>query len=145
MLGLRRLLKEALGGAGTPDLLASRAVPAEGSLEATLLADLCDDLNTPKALATLWTALRNPALDAKAKVALGAFAEGILSVGLFDFARLEPSAREVPEAVRNLAEQRWAARQAKDFAASDRLRDELLRQGYVVKDRKDGYHLTPAE
>ncbi len=33
---------------------------------------------------------------------------------------------------------RWAAREAKDFAASDRLRDVLLKSGIAVKDTKGG-------
>ena len=42
-----------------------------------------------------------------------------------------------------LAERRAAARADKDFAASDRLRDELLEAGWVVRDGPDGYALTP--
>jgi len=61
---------------------------------------------------------------------------------LFDFTRLEQT-QKVPEAVRQLAEERWQARQNKDFAASDRLRDALADQGWAVKDKKDGYDLSP--
>ena len=39
-------------------------------------------------------------------------------------------------------EERWAARQAKNFAESDRLRDELQRTGFTMRDRKDGYDLV---
>ncbi len=38
----------------------------------------------------------------------------------------------------DLMNQREVARRAKDFAQSDALRDALLREGYVVKDTKDG-------
>lgn len=48
--------------------------------------------------------------------------------------------RQAPE-LRALAEQRWAARQAKDYAESDRLRDELAAQGFTVQDGKEGYQL----
>ena len=38
----------------------------------------------------------------------------------------------------NLIEARNAARKAKDFAESDRIRDELAQMGVVLKDSKDG-------
>jgi cysteinyl-tRNA synthetase len=48
-----------------------------------------------------------------------------------------------PAAVVALAAQRWAAKQAKDFAAADRLRQELTALGWAMLDRKDGYDLKP--
>ena len=51
----------------------------------------------------------------------------------------EPS----PE-VRELAERRAQARAAKDFAESDRLRDELADAGWLVRDGPDGSTLAPA-
>ena len=48
-----------------------------------------------------------------------------------------------PEQVRALAERRAQARAAKDFAASDRLRDEIAEAGWVVRDGPDGYALAP--
>ena len=55
----------------------------------------------------------------------------------------EQPAAEVPPEVLTLGEQRWAAKQAKDWAAADRLRDELAALGWVSKDSKTGYTLTP--
>ncbi len=49
----------------------------------------------------------------------------------------EPSAE-----VLNLLEQRKDARAKKDFAESDRLRDEIAKLGWVVKDTKEGQQLT---
>ncbi len=48
----------------------------------------------------------------------------------------------VPDEVTALAEERWAARLAKDWAKSDALRAKLAELGYTVKDNKDGYALT---
>jgi cysteinyl-tRNA synthetase len=50
---------------------------------------------------------------------------------------------DLPAPVRLLAEQRWAAKQAKDFAAADALRRELAAQGWTMLDGKDGYRLEP--
>ena len=40
--------------------------------------------------------------------------------------------------VQDLIEARLAARAAKDWAVSDRIRDELLEMGVALKDNKDG-------
>ncbi|MDX6199795.1 MAG: hypothetical protein QOJ79_2946, partial [Actinomycetota bacterium] len=47
-----------------------------------------------------------------------------------------------PDDVVALAEQRAAARAAKDFAESDRLRDEIGRLGWLVRDGSDGWSLV---
>ena len=52
---------------------------------------------------------------------------------------------EVPPEVVQLAEERKAARLAKNFAESDRLRDEIAKLGYVVEDQpKQEYRLKKA-
>jgi hypothetical protein len=48
-----------------------------------------------------------------------------------------------PDEVVRLAEQRAAARAAKDFAASDRLRDDIAARGWVVRDTAEGWSLAP--
>lgn len=47
-----------------------------------------------------------------------------------------------PEHVIALAEQRLAARASKNWAESDRIRDQLSAQGWAVQDGKDGYRLV---
>jgi cysteinyl-tRNA synthetase len=49
-----------------------------------------------------------------------------------------------PENVVALAETRVRAREAKDWAASDRLRDEIAAAGWAVRDVAGGYELVPA-
>ena len=49
----------------------------------------------------------------------------------------------IPDAVTALAEKRWAAKQAKDFAGADALRKELTAAGWSMLDGKDGYKLEP--
>ena len=55
----------------------------------------------------------------------------------------DPTPDTPPEQVTAMAEQRAAARAAKDFAASDRLRDEIADAGWVVRDGPDGSSLAP--
>jgi cysteinyl-tRNA synthetase len=49
----------------------------------------------------------------------------------------------LPAPVRLLAEQRWAAKRAKDFAAADLLRRDLAALGWTMLDGKEGYRLEP--
>jgi cysteinyl-tRNA synthetase len=106
---------------------------------------LDDDLNISGALGVLFDILResNRLLDqnaltpADARALLGWW-ERINSV--LQFQRDESA---VPAAVLALLEQRAAARAAKDFAASDRLRAEIDAAGWVVKDTKEGQKLSP--
>jgi hypothetical protein len=51
---------------------------------------------------------------------------------------------EPPAAIRELAARRARARQARDFAAADALRDEIAASGWAVTDGPDGFSLTPA-
>jgi cysteinyl-tRNA synthetase len=48
----------------------------------------------------------------------------------------------IPADVQAVAEERWAARQNRDWAKSDELRAKLTEMGYAVKDSKTGYELT---
>ena len=48
----------------------------------------------------------------------------------------------IPAEVQKIAEERWAARLARDWAKSDELRAKLAKLGYAVKDNKTGYELS---
>ena len=53
-------------------------------------------------------------------------------------------AESAPEQVQILAQQRWDAKQAKDWSTADQLREEILALGWTVKDGKDGFVLAKA-
>ncbi len=112
---------------------------------------LCRDMNTPDALGKVFSAIRE--LDVaslsrgEAVSAWESFRAVIETLGLvLPLGEGEgggEQAAEVPEEICRLAEERWEARQSKDWAASDSLRDRLADQGWVVQDGKEGYTLTP--
>ena len=54
---------------------------------------------------------------------------------------VEEKVIDAPTEIVALAEERWEAKQAKDWGKADELRDELLEHGWVVKDSKDGFEL----
>ena len=112
--------------------------PFQGAWES-----LNDDLNTPGALGGIFTGLRDASkLTGKEAAAALAGLNRILRALGITLPEISSAATDIPTEIRELAETRWAARSAKDWATSDKLRDELSAQGWVVKDGKDGYKLS---
>jgi cysteinyl-tRNA synthetase len=112
-------------------------------------AALADDLDTPAALAVLHglaSELNAAVADGDAAPAAVASAADDLCDALWVLGlhTLDPGAlaAEMPAGVVALAEERGRARAARDFARSDELRDEIARQGYVVRDTPQGYELV---
>jgi cysteinyl-tRNA synthetase len=135
-------LYQALRGSGAVRPEGRDAVPDE------VMAALCDDLNTPQALAhihELATRLNkapSPAAKAEAKGALLAAAD------LLGLLQQEPEAwfRWVPaggtalsdQGVEDLIAERLAARKDRNWAAADRIRDQLTAAGVVLEDGAKG-------
>jgi len=114
---------------------------------------LSDNLNTPEALGKLFKAVkeiegrlhRNEWKQEDARQARNQFHRLLNTLGL----RLEqPAAPEgdpgAPHDVKALAEERWQAKQARDWAKADTLRKQLTEMGWVIRDAKDSYEITKA-
>lgn len=105
------------------------------------------DLNTPAALATLFAVtkiintLESAAAPSYSDADLGALKTFIdlarATFGCFD----SMGDVHVPIDVQQLLDARTAARTAKDFAESDRLRGEIEKRGFTVKDTAKGQEL----
>jgi cysteinyl-tRNA synthetase len=98
-------------------------------------AALADDFNTPRALEALaeW---RREAADGDG----GADLREML--GVLGLANLLDAAAAAPAEVVALAQARQRARDARDFAESDRLRDEIAAAGWTVRDVAGGFELV---
>ena len=106
----------------------SAALKPDGEVIEALL----DDLNTYKALDRLYhlgEAARTSAAAAQS------FVDSLDLLGLQGFVPETP--KVVESMVLNLVDARLAARAAKDWKESDRIRDELVRLGIQIKDKKD--------
>ena len=112
-------------------------------------AAIADDLNMSEALAALFGLIRsgNTAFDAQSLDAAGAAAvlallkrlDSVLGVVFFGRAK---ALEGYPEDVQKLLDERAAARKAKNFAESDRIRDALKEMGWDVKDTPKGQKAT---
>jgi cysteinyl-tRNA synthetase len=115
---------------------------APGILCADVIGALADDLNTPKAIASLHE-LRTEAAKGNTRAcgSLKASAQfiGLLQQTAVQWGSFRPASVAIDEnKVTALIAARNAARRAKNFQESDRLRDELAKMGVVVKDTKEG-------
>ena len=87
-----------------------------------------DDLNMPLAMSVVWEVIKNPNKSKK-------IADLLLK---FD---KEEDKEKIPEEIINLAEKREVARNEKNWSESDRIRDEILSKGYIIKDTKNNYEI----
>lgn len=138
---LQDVAKHGAEGDATPEQAA-----AFEKAGAAFLAALQDDLNVSAGLGVLFDFLResNRELDAGAFTA--AAARGALeALGKMDevLAVMEPDASElkVPEEIQKMADERQAARAAKDWAKADLLRKAIDEAGWIVKDTPKGPQL----
>lgn len=111
---------------------------------------LNDDLNSPVAIAVLFDWVRQINLLAERKETINApdlhELKSFFRTVVFDILGLvdehtsgSKHAELTAKLVELLLNMRLEAKQRKDFATSDRIRDELAKLGVIVRDRKDGF------
>ncbi|WP_320051572.1 cysteine--tRNA ligase [uncultured Acetobacteroides sp.] len=146
--GLQRLI--------TATSTLAKLKPADAStvnvdeLENGVFAALNDDLNSPIAISVLfdWVRNINSIYDGKEKISTEDLERlrAIFSAVVFDILGLRDDSiagdnkgKLTAELINMLLNMRLEAKQNKDFATSDKIRDELNKLGVIVKDRKDGF------
>ncbi|MGM0460868.1 MAG: cysteine--tRNA ligase [Fibrobacterota bacterium] len=108
-----------------------------------------DDLNMPRALAWLWTLLRNSTVSPEVKGAAVQKSEEVFALDLLK--KEEKSVRKNDvvfpagvfsesemEELSSLVQERKAARKQRNFETADAIRDTLKNRGIVLSDRPDG-------
>ncbi len=132
--------RQADGGQG------GRAMAAAGEARQAFEAALDDDLNTPRALAVLFDVVNTghrilEAGGADGRAAARGVFEALLAcggvLGLFRHGVTEEPL-ETRERIQALITQRDQARQAKDFARADEIRERLRQEGFLLTDTASG-------
>lgn len=95
---------------------------------------LSDDLNTSKALACFWSLLKSKDYSNQEKANFVQFVDSFFKLNLLE-------KEEAPLYIKEIAFRRLLARQQNNWEESDKLRCELLKLGWKVKDRKGDYEL----
>lgn len=98
-----------------------------------------DDLNMPLAMGIVWEVARNDKKTNKFAKLLLEF-DKVLGLDLANSKEYleKEEKQEIPEEIQKLLEERKTARENKNWAESDRIRDLIKEKGYTVKDTKEG-------
>jgi cysteinyl-tRNA synthetase len=128
--GLRRLRRAAAEGVATQEPAADMSSEPMAHFRARFTT----------ALSVAHDVARAPDLSAGQRRALLLDFDAVLGLGLGEAP--QPDARALPEGAAELLDQRAAARAARDFAASDALRDRLATMGVDVSDTPEGQRTT---
>jgi cysteinyl-tRNA synthetase len=133
------LSARAARGADAPGEVNTDVAELATSTRTRFAAAMNNDLAVPEALAALFDFIRegNRHLDAECSAASAVALRETLQ-SLDQTLALLPAAVTLPAGAEELLAARVAARAARDFAASDRLRDELAALGVLVEDSRDG-------
>ncbi len=96
---------------------------------------VCEDLNVPKALGTLWNLVKDEKVEGKQKLAVLFDMDRVLGLKL---AESGSAGSRIDDQSLALIKEREEARKAKNFARADEIRDELANRGIRIKDTPEG-------
>ena len=115
----------------------SAAMPAD--IVATMVQSLNDDLDTPRVIMMLRELEKSAEISDGAKFETFAYIDRVLGLDLARTVGQAPIQVEpTPPEIAELLQLRADARAAKDWAGSDRIRDELASKGFTVTDTPEG-------
>jgi len=121
---------------------AIHSYPSGGAVDDEFLnefiAKVNNDLNMPQALTVLWSVIKSDLSDDDKKATALLF-DKVLGLSLD---KIYKTKFEFTTEVNEIAQLRQSARENKDWAASDRLRDRINQLGFMIEDKKAGYILS---
>ena len=104
------------------------------------LHSLCEDINTPKAIARLHEIAKDynnaQSVEEKLQIASVIKKSGSL-IGLFE-AKKESADNQISEEIESLIKERLLAKKEKNWKLADEIRDNLMKQGIMLEDTPDG-------
>lgn len=105
------------------------------SLKNKFISAVNDDLDTPKALSTLWETLNSTLSPEEKKKCILEF-DKVLGLRIKDVIETK-----IPREIWNLAEQRQKARSNKDYITADSIREKINSLGFIIEDTSEGFIL----
>ncbi len=120
----------------------SESQAMDQGLIAEIAGHFAEDLNTPMAVNALRTLEKSPQVSDGSKFEMFAYLDSLFGLDLTrEVGHDLNSLSEIPPDVSQLLEQRNAARNARDWALSDQLRDQIAERGFTVVDTSEGSQL----
>ena len=96
-----------------------------------------DDMNMPLAMSYVWEAVKYEKKNEEIAKLLKKF-DSVLGIKIDTIEKQE----DIPENIMQLVEDRKKAREEKNWAKSDELRDQINKLGYSIKDTKNGMEIA---
>ncbi len=113
------------------------------ALKARFRQAMDDDLNTAEALGVIFEFIREANQLFESSKDADAAAEVLTALdNVLEVLGLLPKEDKIPERVEELVKKRQEARAARDYAAADGIRDQILSLGYTLKDTPDGVKIS---
>ena len=128
----------------------NRAGTVHEQYKARFFDALNDDLDTPQAIALIWTLIKDDAVQAPEKVATLRLFNRVLAIGLDDTRDTAMrtlnivSDTDIPASVKTLLAQREKARKKNDYEHADHLREQINMKGFLIEDTPEGPKLIRA-
>lgn len=109
-----------------------------------MLATISDNMKTAETLVLVHELLRDTSVNSATKIALFEFIDRLLGLQFIDRAKKLNNAESetAPAEIQALADERAAAKSAKDWARADELRAQIDAAGWSVVDTRDGAKLV---
>lgn len=111
------------------------AIAEKSEISDAITSPIYTNLNTPEAIGNLWRLMKDADYTDDKKAAAILELDKILALNIKEEAL---RSIDIPEDIKDLANQREKARNNKDWKASDDLRKAIQDAGYVVEDTEDG-------
>ncbi len=97
--------------------------------------EINNDLNMPKALAVLWTMLKDEGISSKDKYSLALKFDQVLGLNLKELKKEE---EKISKEIEDLIKEREEARKKKDWKKADEIRNRLKDSGIILEDTPEG-------
>jgi cysteinyl-tRNA synthetase len=101
-------------------------------------AYLENDVDLPNAIAVLWEVARDESVSAGSRYSTMLKFDEVLGLKLG-----ENDVVDIPANILELVNERKSAREAKDYAKSDELRDKIEALGYLIEDKNNEFTISP--
>lgn len=130
------------------ELLKSNAAPIDTAVYNTwhdkMLSAMSDNLKTASVLVLVQDFIKSPDINNATKLALIEFTDDLLGLQFIDRAKklADLEKESAPAEILELAQQRANAKQNKDWATADALRNQIDAAGWTILDSKDGYKIV---
>lgn len=116
----------------------------EGTAFSQAWETLCDDINVPRCLGEIFTAFAKAKEKPLNEADIDALGSILYALGLKIFEEKQEEKIDAPKEILEMANARWEAKKAKNYALADELRNKALAGGWIILDKKDGFDIKKA-